>query len=123
MVGAAAAQAVPPAMRTAGRGTLLFLTGGAVEHPNPDRAASAIVGAAQRTYAAPLSQALAGTPLHIAHLVVVGPVGPRFEHQPDTVADHPQSAQLRASPRTSCTWRHRGLGRGSAAGRRCHRPP
>ncbi|WP_433437201.1 SDR family NAD(P)-dependent oxidoreductase [Nonomuraea sp. CA-141351] len=85
---AAAAQAVLPAMRTAGRGTLLFVTGGAVEHPNPDRAASAIAGAAEQAYAALLSQALAGTPLHIAHLVVVGPVGPGLKHEPDTVADH-----------------------------------
>ncbi|MGK5550060.1 SDR family NAD(P)-dependent oxidoreductase [Actinomadura kijaniata] len=88
VVGASAAvRTVLPAMRTAGHGTLLFVTGGAVEHPNPDRAASAIVGAAQRTYAALLSQALDDTPLHSAHLVVVGPVGRGLKHEPDTVAD------------------------------------
>jgi short-subunit dehydrogenase len=84
---AAAAQAVLPAMRTSGHGTLLFVTGGAVVHPNPDRAASAIVGSAQQTYAALLSQALADTPLHVAHLAVVGAVGTGLTHEPDTVAD------------------------------------
>ncbi|WP_369394383.1 hypothetical protein AB5J72_47740 [Streptomyces sp. CG1] len=67
---AAAARAVLPAMRTAGRGTLLFVTGGAVVHPNPDRAASAIVGSAGHAYAALLSQALTDTLMHVAHLVV-----------------------------------------------------
>ncbi|MFJ8363539.1 SDR family NAD(P)-dependent oxidoreductase [Streptomyces sp. NPDC093984] len=85
---AAAARAVLPAMRAAGRGTLLFVTGGAVVRPNPDRAASAIVGSAERTYVALLSQALADTPLHAAHLVVVGAVGSGQKHEPDTVADH-----------------------------------
>ncbi|MCP2342532.1 SDR family NAD(P)-dependent oxidoreductase [Actinomadura rupiterrae] len=89
VVGAAAAvQAVVPAMQASGRGTLLFVTGGAVERPDPDRASSAVVGAAQQTYAALLSQALADTPLHVAHLVVVGPVGPGLQHAPATVADH-----------------------------------
>ncbi|PWI13878.1 dehydrogenase [Streptomyces sp. Act143] len=76
----AAAATVLPAMRAAGRGTLLFLSGDAVEHPHPDRAATAIAGPARRTYAA-LSRALAGTPLRVAHLVVVG------RHEPDRVAD------------------------------------
>ncbi|MQY07630.1 SDR family NAD(P)-dependent oxidoreductase [Actinomadura macrotermitis] len=88
VVGAAAAvRAVLPAMRAAGRGTLLFVTGGAVERPNPDRAASAVAGAAERAYTALLSQALAGTPLHAAHLVVVGAVGDGLHHEPGTVAD------------------------------------
>ncbi|MEU6374538.1 SDR family NAD(P)-dependent oxidoreductase [Streptomyces sp. NPDC046909] len=88
VVGAAAAvQAVLPAMREAGRGTLLFVTGGAVAHPNPERAASTVVGSAQQAYAALLARALDGTPLHVAHLVVVGAVGEGRTHEPDTVAD------------------------------------
>ncbi|KUN23201.1 hypothetical protein AQJ23_24485 [Streptomyces antibioticus] len=82
VVGAAAAvRAVLPAMRTAGRGTLLFVTDGAVEHPDPDRAASAVAGAALRTYTALLSSALADSPLRVAHLVAVRRV------EPERVAD------------------------------------
>ncbi|MBE8476377.1 SDR family NAD(P)-dependent oxidoreductase [Streptomyces justiciae] len=82
VVGAAAAvRAVLPAMRTAGRGTLLFVSHGTVEDPHPDRAASAVAGAALRTYTALLSRALADTPLRVAHLVVVGRV------EPERVAD------------------------------------
>jgi short-subunit dehydrogenase len=84
---AAAAQAVLPAMRAAGRGTVLFVTGGAVEQPYPDRAASAIAGSERQACAALLSRALADTGPHVSHLVVVGAVGPGRTHEPDTVAD------------------------------------
>jgi short-subunit dehydrogenase len=88
VVGAAAAvRAVLPAMRTAARGTLLFVTGGAVVHPDPGRAASAIVGSAEQAYVALLAQALSDTPLRAAHLAVVGAVGSGRKHEPDTVAD------------------------------------
>lgn len=87
VVGAAAAvRAVLPAMRAAGRGTLLFVTGSAVERPDPDRAASAVAGFAERSYAALLSQALTGTPLRVVHLVVAGAIGNGLRHEPDAVA-------------------------------------
>ncbi|MFI8528957.1 SDR family NAD(P)-dependent oxidoreductase [Streptomyces aquilus] len=86
VVGAAAAvQAVLPAMRTAGRGSLLFVTDGAeAAHAHPERAASAVVGSAQRAYVALLAESLADSPLHVAHLALTGPAR---THDPDRVAD------------------------------------
>ena len=84
---AAAAGAVLPAMRAAGRGTLLFVTGSAVENPTAERAASAVAGFAERSYVELLADALAGTPVRVAHLVVAGAIGAGKEHEPDAVAD------------------------------------
>jgi len=88
VVGAAvAATAVLPAMRAAGRGTLLFVTGGAVENPTAERAASAVAGFAERAYVELLARALAGTRIRVAQLVVVGAIGTGAKHEPDAVAD------------------------------------
>jgi short-subunit dehydrogenase len=84
---AAAAGAVLPAMRAAGRGTLLFVTGSAVENPTAKRAASAVAGFAERAYVELLADALAGTPMRAAQLVVVGAIGTGEKHEPDAVAD------------------------------------
>lgn len=88
-IGAAATAAlqVLPAMRERGRGTLLFTSGGGALTPNPDRAASAVTTTALTIYVRLLHQALAPEQIHVAHLVVVGPVGPGLHHEPDTVAE------------------------------------
>lgn len=99
LVGAAAAvAAVLPAMRTAGRGTLLFVTGSAVVNPTAERAASAITGFAEKAYVELLADALAATPIRVAHLVVKGAVGAGAQHEPNAVADrlwhlHAESAE------------------------------
>jgi short-subunit dehydrogenase len=72
---AAAVGRVLPAMRAAGRGTLLFTTGSAALTPNPARATSGIVNAAQSVYFRMLHDALAPE-IYVAHVVIVGPIGP-----------------------------------------------
>ncbi len=84
---AAAVGAVLPRMRKRGTGTMLFTTGSAVLNPNPDRASSGITNAAQTAYFKMLGQALAPDGIHVAHLVIVGPVGPGEKHEPDEVAE------------------------------------
>jgi NADP-dependent 3-hydroxy acid dehydrogenase YdfG len=89
VVGAAAAvgQALP-AMRERGGGTLLFTTGSAVLSPNPDRAASGIVNAAQAAYFKMLHEALGPEGIHVSHTVIVGAIGPGAKHEPADVAEH-----------------------------------
>jgi short-subunit dehydrogenase len=101
---AAAARTVLPAMREAGRGTLLFVTGSAVLNPSADRATSAVAGFAEKAYVELLAEALAGTPLRVAQLVVEGAVGAGKKHEPDAVAErlwrlHAEQAETFASLR------------------------
>jgi len=67
---AAAVEAVLPAMRAAGAGSLLFTTGSAALYPSPDRAASAVTTTAATTYVGLLREALAGTGVRVGHTVV-----------------------------------------------------
>jgi NAD(P)-dependent dehydrogenase (short-subunit alcohol dehydrogenase family) len=96
---AAAVQHVLPAMRE--RGTLLFTTGSAVLKPNPDRAASGIVNAAQAIYFEMLHDALAPEGIHVAHTVIVGPIGGEDGHDPDRIAELIWAQHVgRSEPRT-----------------------
>jgi NAD(P)-dependent dehydrogenase (short-subunit alcohol dehydrogenase family) len=89
IVGAAAAvRHVLPAMRKRGRGTMLFTTGSAVLAPNPDRATSGVANAAQTVYIRMLHDTLAAESIHVAHTVIVGPIGPGMLHDPADVAEH-----------------------------------
>lgn len=72
---AAAVGRVLPAMRAAGRGTLLFTTGSAALTPTPGRAASGIVNAAQSVYIRMLHDQLAEHGIYALHTVIVGPIG------------------------------------------------
>jgi NADP-dependent 3-hydroxy acid dehydrogenase YdfG len=72
---AAAVGQVLPAMRAAGRGTLLFTTGSAALTPRPERASSGIVNAAQGTYFRMLHDQLADEGIYALHTVIVGPIG------------------------------------------------
>lgn len=85
---AAAVEAVLPAMRARGRGTVLFTTGSAALRPDPARATSAVTTTAASVYIALLRQAVEGTGIRIGHTVVVGPVSrdDPAAHHPDAVA-------------------------------------
>lgn len=86
VVGASAAVGVVlPAMR--GRGTLLFTTGGGALSPNPERAASGVTTTAAAVYVRMLHDALAPEGIHVAHTVIVGPMGPGERHEPAAVAE------------------------------------
>jgi len=83
----AAARAVLGPMREAGRGTILFTTGGAAITPNPARAGVGISFAAEVAYARMLHEVLADSGVHVAHTAVGGRIGPGLDHEPADVAD------------------------------------
>jgi short-subunit dehydrogenase len=83
----AATHAVLDPMREAGRGTLLFTTGGAAINPNPERAGVGISFAAEVAYARMLHHELADEGIHVAHTAVGGRIGPGLDHEPADVAD------------------------------------
>ncbi|NBE94508.1 SDR family NAD(P)-dependent oxidoreductase [Nonomuraea sp. KC401] len=74
-----AAQAVLPAMREAGAGTLLFSTGGGSVDPVPMFGNVNAAGAALRNWVINLNKELAGSGVHAAHVVInvwIGGGGP-----------------------------------------------
>jgi NADP-dependent 3-hydroxy acid dehydrogenase YdfG len=83
----AATRAVLGPMREAGRGTILFTTGGAAINPNPLRAGIAISFAGEVAYARMLHDDLAGQGIHVAHTAIGGRIEPGNDHEPDDVAD------------------------------------
>ena len=83
----AATRAVLDPMRAAGRGTLLFTTGGAAVHPNPLRAGVGISFAGEVAYARMLHDELAEEGIHVAHTAIAGRIGPGLDHEPAEVAD------------------------------------
>jgi short-subunit dehydrogenase len=83
----AAARAVVPAMREAGRGTILFTTGGAALNPNPERAGVGVSFAGEVAYARMLHHELAGDGIHVAHTAIGGRIAPGEDHEPTDVAD------------------------------------
>lgn len=83
----AAAQAVVGPMREAGKGTILYTTGGAAINPYPLRAGVGISFAAEVAYARMLHDQLAEDGVHVAHTAIGGRIAPGEEHEPDAVAD------------------------------------
>lgn len=83
----AATQAVVGPMREAGRGTILFTTGGAAVNPYPERAGVGISFAAEVAYARMLHEALADDGVHVAHTAIGGRIEPGGDHEPDDVAE------------------------------------
>ncbi|MFE7838589.1 SDR family NAD(P)-dependent oxidoreductase [Streptomyces sp. NPDC057474] len=74
-----AAQAVLPAMREAGAGTLLFTTGGGSVDPIPMLGNVNAAGAALRNWVINLDKELAGSGVHAAHVAInvwIGDGGP-----------------------------------------------
>ena len=72
----AATRAVLDPMRAAGRGTILYTTGGAAVIPNPLRAGVGISFAGEVAYARMLHDELAEQGIHVAHTAIAGRIGP-----------------------------------------------
>lgn len=94
-----AAQAVLPAMREAGRGTLLFTGSGAALRPYPPMVAVAVQKAALRAYVLALADEVAPWGVHAGLVTVQGVLGSSPALEPDAVAEafwtvHSQPAQL-----------------------------
>ena len=83
----AATQAVLGPMREAGRGTILFTTGGAAVHPYPARAGVGISFAGEVAYARMLHDALRDEGVHVAHTAIAGRIAPGADNEPDDVAE------------------------------------
>jgi NADP-dependent 3-hydroxy acid dehydrogenase YdfG len=83
----AAARAVLGPMREAGRGTILYTTGGAAINPYPLRAGVGISFAAEVAYARMLHDELADQGIHVAHTAIAGRIAPGADHEPADVAD------------------------------------
>jgi NAD(P)-dependent dehydrogenase (short-subunit alcohol dehydrogenase family) len=99
LVGTAAAVGqVVPAMRAAGRGTLLFTTGSAALTPRPERASSGIVNAAQATYFRMLHDQLANDGIYALHTVIVGPIGDNGHDPADIAQAMWEAARQRTDP-------------------------
>jgi NADP-dependent 3-hydroxy acid dehydrogenase YdfG len=83
----AASQAVIGPMREAGRGTILFTTGGAAVNPYPARAGVGISFAGEVAYARMLHDALRDEGIHVAHTAIAGRIAPGADNEPDDVAE------------------------------------
>jgi NADP-dependent 3-hydroxy acid dehydrogenase YdfG len=83
----AATRAVVGPMLEAGRGSILFTTGGAAVNPYPLRAGVGISFAGEVAYARMLHDELSGRGVHVAHTAVGGRIAPGEDHEPDEVAD------------------------------------
>jgi NADP-dependent 3-hydroxy acid dehydrogenase YdfG len=83
----AAIQAVIGPMREAGRGTILFTTGGAAVNPYPARAGVGISFAGEVAYARMLHDALRDEGIHVAHTAVAGRIALGADNEADDVAE------------------------------------
>jgi NADP-dependent 3-hydroxy acid dehydrogenase YdfG len=83
----AATRAVVGPMREAGRGTILFTTGGAAINPYPLRAGVGISFAGEVAYARMLHDELAEQGVHVAHTAIGGRIAPGGDHEPEEIAD------------------------------------
>ena len=83
----AATRAVLGPMREAGRGTILFTTGGAAVDPYPLRAGVGISFAGEVAYARMLHDELADSGIHVAHTAIGGRIAEGGDHEPADVAD------------------------------------
>ena len=83
----AASRAVVPAMLEAGRGTILFTTGGAAINPYPLRAGVGVSFAGEVAYARMLHDELADRGVHVAHTAIAGRIATGGDHEPADVAE------------------------------------
>jgi NADP-dependent 3-hydroxy acid dehydrogenase YdfG len=83
----AATQAVIGPMREAGRGTILFTTGGAAVNPYPARAGVGISFAGEVAYARMLHEALRDDGIHVSHTAIAGRIAPGSDNEPEDVAE------------------------------------
>jgi NADP-dependent 3-hydroxy acid dehydrogenase YdfG len=83
----AATQAVIGPMLEAGRGTILFTTGGAAIKPYPLRAGVGISFAGEVAYARMLHEEVGPKGVHVAHTAIAGRIAPGGDHEPADVAE------------------------------------
>jgi NADP-dependent 3-hydroxy acid dehydrogenase YdfG len=83
----AAAQAVVGPMLEAGRGTILYTTGGAAIKPYPLRAGVGISFAGEVAYARMLNEELAPGGFHVAHTAIAGRIAAGGDHKPEDIAE------------------------------------
>ena len=83
----AAARAVIDPMLEAGRGTILYTTGGAAINPYPLRAGVGVSFAGEVAYARMLHDELADRGVHVAHTAIAGRIAPGGDHEPADVAE------------------------------------
>jgi NADP-dependent 3-hydroxy acid dehydrogenase YdfG len=83
----AATQAVIGPMIDAGRGTILFTTGGAAIKPYPLRAGVGISFAGEVAYARMLHEEVAERGVHVAHTAIPGRIAPGADHEPADIAE------------------------------------
>jgi NADP-dependent 3-hydroxy acid dehydrogenase YdfG len=83
----AAVRAVVGPMREAGRGTILFTTGGAAVNPYPARAGVGISFAGEVAYARMLHNQLKDEGIHVAHTAIAGRIAPGGDHEPEDIAE------------------------------------
>ena len=74
-------------MQAAGRGTILFTTGGAAINPYPLRAGVGISFAGEVAYARMLHDELADQGIHVAHTAIAGSSRPAATTSPRKIAD------------------------------------
>jgi NADP-dependent 3-hydroxy acid dehydrogenase YdfG len=83
----AATRAVIEPMRAAGRGTILFTTGGAAINPYPERTGVGISFAGEVAYARMLHDAVRDEGIHVAHTAIAGRIAPGADNEPDDIAE------------------------------------
>jgi NADP-dependent 3-hydroxy acid dehydrogenase YdfG len=83
----AATRAVVGPMCEAGRGTILFTTGGAAVNPYPLRAGVGVSFAGEVAYARMLHDELAPRGVHVAHTAIAGRIAPGADHEPEEIAE------------------------------------
>jgi NAD(P)-dependent dehydrogenase (short-subunit alcohol dehydrogenase family) len=83
----AAAQQVIPAMRQAGRGTILLTGGGLALNPYPDYCSLAVGKAGLRNLAFSLHDYLKPSGIHVATVTIAGFVQPGTPFAPDRIAE------------------------------------
>jgi short-subunit dehydrogenase len=103
-----AAQAVIPAMRAAGRGSILLTGGGLALNPYPDYAALAVGKAGLRNLAASLAAELKPDGIHVATVTVAGFVQPGGPLAPELIAERYWQLHAQAPDQ----WEHEILLRG-----------
>lgn len=100
----AAAQAVLPDMRAAGRGTILLTGGGFAFEPHPNFASLALGKAALRNLSHSLFKELTPEGIHAATVTVCGLIKPGTPFDPDAIADTYWA--LHTQPAGAWTWEH-----------------
>jgi NADP-dependent 3-hydroxy acid dehydrogenase YdfG len=83
----AAATTVVGPMLDAGRGTILFTTGGAAINPYPLRAGVGISFAGEVAYARMLHDELRDRGIHVGHTAIGGRIAPGADHEPADIAE------------------------------------